>query len=107
MSSFLHILADYSCTCQILILIAVLVKCCAMGIHHWLPDAMEGPTQVSALIHAATLVIAGVITASKFTPLISWLPFCCITIAAAGVTTYSLMSMCCYDSKRLVAYSTG
>jgi NADH-quinone oxidoreductase subunit L len=78
-----------------------------MGVHHWLPDAMEGPTQVSALIHAATLVIAGVYVACKLSPVITWLPFCIVTTAASGVASYSLLSVCCLDSKRLIAFSTG
>lgn len=61
---------------------------------------------VSAMIHAATLVIAGVVWCAKCVVLF-WCPFCIMVVFSAGTITYSLVSMCCIDVKRLVAYSTG
>jgi NADH:ubiquinone oxidoreductase subunit 5 (subunit L)/multisubunit Na+/H+ antiporter MnhA subunit len=101
------ILQDYSVLCQCIVIFAVGVKSVAMGIHLWLPDAMEGPTQVSALIHAASLVIAGFVLVSKFTPVLTWLPFCILSLASTGAFAYSLIAVCIYDLKRIVAFSTG
>jgi NADH:ubiquinone oxidoreductase subunit 5 (subunit L)/multisubunit Na+/H+ antiporter MnhA subunit len=106
-STWLHIVAEYQVSAQIFVIFCSSVKFLSIGIHHWLPDAMEGPTQVSALIHAATLVIAGVVLVHKFTPCLNWLPFCVISATSAGVFCYSFAAICCYDLKRIVAYSTG
>ena len=52
-------------TIDVLLLGMVSIKSVTIGVHSWLPDAMEGPTSVSAVIHAATLVVAGVLWVSK------------------------------------------
>lgn len=57
----IHLMADYAGLISVVMFTMVSVKCLAIGVHAWLPDAMEGPTVVSALIHAATLVILGVV----------------------------------------------
>jgi NADH-quinone oxidoreductase subunit L len=54
-----HLVTEHFAMLNLGIFAMVCVKCLALGIHHWLPDAMEGPTPVSACIHAATLVVAG------------------------------------------------
>jgi NADH:ubiquinone oxidoreductase subunit 5 (subunit L)/multisubunit Na+/H+ antiporter MnhA subunit len=52
---------DYDVCIMVLVLIAFQSKLVCIGVHYWLPEAMEGPTPVSAMIHAATLVLAGLI----------------------------------------------
>jgi NADH-quinone oxidoreductase subunit L len=55
---------------DVTLLSMVSVKCVLLGLHCWLPDAMEGPTAVSAVIHAATLVVAGVVLVLRITVLL-------------------------------------
>jgi NADH-quinone oxidoreductase subunit L len=93
----------------------LLVFCGAVGksaqfpLHTWLPDAMEGPTPVSALIHAATMVAAGVYMLARIAFLIEWTPFAAHTIAwVGGITSIlaALMATQQDDIKRILAYST-
>ncbi len=77
--------------------------------HVWLPDAMEGPTPASALIHAATMVTAGVILMVKMFPLIELSQITLITITFIGALTAMLMGaigIAQFDIKKIVAYST-
>ncbi|MEX1195444.1 MAG: NADH-quinone oxidoreductase subunit L [Dehalococcoidia bacterium] len=79
-------------------------------LHVWLPDAMEGPTPVSALIHAATMVVAGVYMVARMLPVFEAAdPVALNIVAAAGLTTVvisALMGLAATDIKRVIAYST-
>jgi NADH-quinone oxidoreductase subunit L len=84
-------------------------KSAQFPLHVWLPDAMEGPTTVSALIHAATMVKAGVFLVARSYPLIVHSPDTAIYIAVTGGVTAFIaasMAMVMYDIKRVLAYST-
>ena len=84
-------------------------KSAQFPLHFWLPDAMEGPTTVSALIHAATMVKAGVFLVARTYPLIVLSPDTAIYIAATGAVTAFIaasMAMVMNDIKRVLAYST-
>jgi NADH-quinone oxidoreductase subunit L len=96
-------------------LIAVLLFIGAMGksaqffLHTWLPDAMEGPTPVSALIHAATMVTAGVFMVCRLSPLFEMAPFAAGIVTALGAVTAlfaATVGLAQNDIKRVVAYST-
>ena len=95
--------------------IALLVFAGAMGksaqfpLHVWLPDAMEGPTPVSALIHAATMVNAGVYLVARVNPIFAAAPSALVVVAAVGIFTAILaasIAMTQTDIKRVLAYST-
>src|SRR6266498_230177 len=99
----------------LVVLIALLVFCGAAGksaqfpLHVWLPDAMEGPTPVSALIHAATMVAAGVYLVARFFPVFAESDEAITTVAAIGAITAiiaSLLGIMATDIKRVMAYST-
>lgn len=84
-------------------------KSAQFPLHFWLPDAMEGPTTVSALIHAATMVKAGVFLVARTYPLIVLSPDAAIYIAVTGAVTAFIaasMAMVMNDIKRVLAYST-
>jgi NADH-quinone oxidoreductase subunit L len=96
-------------------LIAVLLFIGAMGksaqllLHTWLPDAMEGPTPVSALIHAATMVTAGVFLVCRMSPLLEYAPNAMSFIVFIGATTAffaATVGLVQNDIKRVIAYST-
>jgi NADH-quinone oxidoreductase subunit L len=95
--------------------IALLLFMGAMGksaqfpLHVWLPDAMEGPTPVSALIHAATMVNAGVYFVARANPIFAEAPQAMVLIAAIGIFTAILAASIAFtqrDIKRVLAYST-
>ncbi|MCY7419467.1 MAG: NADH-quinone oxidoreductase subunit L [Chloroflexi bacterium] len=95
--------------------ICLLLFCGAMGksaqfpLHVWLPDAMEGPTPVSALIHAATMVNAGVYLVARSSPLFANAPEALILVAAVGIFTAifaASIALTQKDIKRVLAYST-
>ncbi len=95
--------------------IALLVFCGAVGksaqfpLHVWLPDAMEGPTPVSALIHAATMVNAGVYLIARANPIFAEVPSVMVVVAAIGIFTSILAASIAFtqtDIKRVLAYST-
>jgi NADH-quinone oxidoreductase subunit L len=95
--------------------IALLVFCGAVGksaqfpLHVWLPDAMEGPTPVSALIHAATMVNAGVYLVARTAGIFAHVPEVMVVVAAVGIFTSILaasIAMTQTDIKRVLAYST-
>nr|UXG53631.1 NADH dehydrogenase subunit 5 [Tolypanthus maclurei] len=93
----------------ILLLIGAVGKSAQIGSHTWSPDAMEGPTPVSALIHAATMVTAGVFMIARCSSLFEYPPTALIVITFAGATTAFLAAttgLLQNDLKRVIAYST-
>ena len=93
----------------LLLLVGAVAKSAQLPLHTWLPDAMEGPTPVSALIHAATMVTAGVYLIARCHVLYELAPFTMYLIATVGVLTAifaGTMGMLQYDIKRVIAYST-
>jgi NADH-quinone oxidoreductase subunit L len=95
--------------------IALLIFCGAVGksaqfpLHVWLPDAMEGPTPVSALIHAATMVNAGVYLIARCNPIFSTVPGVMVFVAVIGIFTAIMAASIAFtqtDIKRVLAYST-
>jgi NADH-quinone oxidoreductase subunit L len=94
---------------MVLIYLGAVGKSAQFPLHVWLPDAMEGPTPVSALIHAATMVAAGVFMVTRAFPLFAQTPEVLTLIAWVGAFTALLAaSMACVESdiKRVLAYST-
>lgn len=94
---------------SILLLIGVTGKSAQIGLHTWLPDAMEGPTPVSALIHAATMVTAGVFLLIKMSPLFEKVPTTLFIIVILGSLTAfisSTIGITQHDLKKVIAYST-
>ena len=84
-------------------------KSAQIGLHTWLPDAMEGPTPVSALIHAATMVTAGVFLIIKCSPLFEYVPSMLSFITFIGATTAffsATVGLVQNDMKKVIAYST-
>jgi NADH-quinone oxidoreductase subunit L len=78
-------------------------------LHTWLPDAMEGPTPVSALIHAATMVTAGVFMVCRLSPIYEYAPMAASVIALTGAVTAlfaATVGLAQNDIKRVIAYST-
>ena len=93
----------------LLLLLGACGKSAQFPLHVWLPDAMEGPTPVSALIHAATMVTAGVYMVTRCTPLFMASPDAQLTVACVGGFTAllaGLIALTQYDLKRVLAYST-
>ena len=93
----------------VLLIIAVMGKSAQIGLHTWLPAAMEGPTPVSALIHAATMVTAGVFLVVRLSPLFINSPSALFTLTFLGGATCLLSaSIGCMqtDIKKVIAYST-
>ncbi|MBF6599804.1 MAG: NADH-quinone oxidoreductase subunit L [Dehalococcoidia bacterium] len=93
----------------VLILAGACGKSAQFPLHVWLPDAMEGPTPVSALIHAATMVVAGVYLVARLLPLFEVVRGMPELITALGLTTTTIAVFCGLaqrDIKRVVAYST-
>ena len=99
-------LLDLAC---LFLFLGVLGKSAQLILQTWLPDAMEGPTPVSALIHAATLVTAGVFLCARCSPLYEHSPICLGVISCIGVCTAlyaGLTGSTQNDLKRIIAYST-
>jgi len=100
---------DILTTLCILLFIGACGKSAQIGLHTWLPDAMEGPTPVSALIHAATMVTAGVFLVCRASPLFELAPAARDVVAIVGATTAffaASVGLFQHDIKRVVAYST-
>jgi NADH-quinone oxidoreductase subunit L len=93
----------------ILLFIGAMGKSAQIPLHTWLPDAMEGPTPVSALIHAATMVTAGVFMVARLSPLFEFAPTTLAVVGIIGGTTAMFaasIGMVQPDIKKVVAYST-
>jgi len=93
----------------ILLLIGATAKSSQVGLHIWLPQAMEGPTPVSALIHAATMVTAGVYLLMRSSPLIEYsttVLVLCLWLGAITTVFSSLIGLFQQDIKKVIAYST-
>jgi NADH-ubiquinone oxidoreductase chain 5 len=93
----------------ICLLIGAMAKSSQVGLHVWLPQAMEGPTPVSALIHAATMVTAGVYLLMRASPLIEYsstVLILCLWLGAITTIFSSLIGLFQQDIKKVIAYST-
>ena len=93
----------------ILLFIGAMGKSAQLGLHTWLPDAMEGPTPVSALIHAATMVTAGVFMVCRLSPMFETAPTALMIVTAIGAATCffaATIGTTQWDIKRVIAYST-
>ena len=100
--------ADLTAGC-ILLLVGAFAKSAQIPLHTWLPDAMEGPTPVSALIHAATMVTAGVYLIARMHPLFELAPAAADVGAIVGALTLLVagtIGLVVTDLKRVIAYST-
>lgn len=96
-------------TIALLYLVAATGKSAQFPLHVWLPDAMAGPTPVSALIHAATMVTAGVYLIARLSPLFAQAPGASAVVAWVGVATALIAAIAAVaqtDVKRILAYST-
>ena len=92
-----------------LIFLGAMGKSAQFPFHVWLPDAMEGPTPVSALIHAATMVAAGVYLVARMLPLFELAPVVLLIVAGVGLFTFifgGTLALVMTDLKRVLAYST-
>ncbi len=93
----------------ILLFIGAMGKSAQLGLHTWLPDAMEGPTPVSALIHAATMVTAGVFMLCRLSPMFETAPTALTIVTIVGAATCffaATIGTTQWDIKRVIAYST-
>src|SRR6186713_2056042 len=94
------------CIC---LFIGAMGKSAQVPLHVWLPDSMEGPTPISALIHAATMVTAGIFMVARMSPLFELSPAALSFVIVIGAITMFFMALIAlvqYDIKRVVAYST-
>nr|YP_010947916.1 NADH-plastoquinone oxidoreductase subunit 5 [Stachys geobombycis]WMH22807.1 NADH-plastoquinone oxidoreductase subunit 5 [Stachys geobombycis] len=95
--------------CAVLLFAGAVAKSAQFPLHVWLPDAMEGPTPISALIHAATMVAAGIFLVARLLPLFIVIPYIMNLIALMGLITLLLgatLALAQKDIKRGLAYST-
>jgi NADH-quinone oxidoreductase subunit L len=100
---------DILTTLCLLLFVGAMGKSAQLGLHTWLPDAMEGPTPVSALIHAATMVTAGVFLVCRCSPLFQLAPNAAAFVTFIGATTAffaASVGLFQNDIKRVIAYST-
>lgn len=94
---------------NIMLIIGVMAKSAQIGLHTWLPDAMEGPTPVSALIHAATMVTAGVFLLIRISPVLEGTPLILLIVIFLGALTAFMsgtIGLVQSDLKKVIAYST-
>uniref|UniRef100_UPI0030FEEF7A NADH-plastoquinone oxidoreductase subunit 5 n=1 Tax=Primula chapaensis TaxID=690490 RepID=UPI0030FEEF7A len=95
--------------CAVLLFVGAVAKSAQFPLHVWLPDAMEGPTPISALIHAATMVAAGIFLVARLLPLFTVIPYIMNLISFIGIITVLLgatLALTQKDIKRGLAYST-
>nr|QAY81191.1 NADH dehydrogenase subunit 5 [Asteropyrum cavaleriei] len=95
--------------CASLLFVGAVAKSAQFPLHIWLPDAMEGPTPISALIHAATMVAAGIFLVARLFPLFTAIPYIMNIISLVGIITILLgatLALAQIDIKRSLAYST-
>src|ERR1700744_3065976 len=100
---------DILTTLCLLLFVGAMGKSAQLGLHTWLPDAMEGPTPVSALIHAATMVTAGVFLVCRCSPMFQLAPHAAEFVTFIGATTAffaASVGLFQNDIKRVIAYST-
>jgi NADH-quinone oxidoreductase subunit L len=100
---------DILTTLCLLLFVGAMGKSAQIGLHTWLPDAMEGPTPVSALIHAATMVTAGVFLVCRCSPMFELAPVALSFVTFIGATTAffaASVGLFQNDIKRVIAYST-
>jgi len=93
----------------LLLFVGAVGKSAQIGLHTWLPDAMEGPTPVSALIHAATMVTAGVFLLARCSPIFEYAPTALVVVTVMGAMTAffaGTTGLLQNDLKRVIAYST-
>ena len=107
--TFLGMQVDAMTTIALLLFVGAMGKSAQLGLHTWLPDAMEGPTPVSALIHAATMVTAGVFMLCRMSPIMEQAPGALEAVAVLGACTAffaATIGTVQNDIKRVIAYST-
>lgn len=95
--------------CCLLLFMGAMGKSAQFLLHTWLPDAMEGPTPVSALIHAATMVTAGVFLIARMSPIFEFAPLALTVVVVIGAITAffaATVGLVQNDIKRVIAYST-
>jgi NADH-quinone oxidoreductase subunit L len=98
--------ATFTCLC---LFVGAMGKSAQVPLHVWLPDSMEGPTPISALIHAATMVTAGIFMVARMSPLFEMSETALSTVLIIGATTaffMGLVGIVNNDIKRVIAYST-
>ena len=106
---FLGMRLDTMTILCLLLFIGAMGKSAQLGLHTWLPDAMEGPTPVSALIHAATMVTAGVFMVCRLSPMFETAPIALGFVTFIGAATCffaATVGTTQWDIKRVIAYST-
>nr|YP_009739311.1 NADH-plastoquinone oxidoreductase subunit 5 [Hyacinthoides non-scripta]QIC20130.1 NADH-plastoquinone oxidoreductase subunit 5 [Hyacinthoides non-scripta] len=99
----------FATLCASFLFVGAIAKSAQFPLHIWLPDAMEGPTPISALIHAATMVAAGIFLVARLLPLFIIIPYIMNLISLIGVITVLLgatLALAQRDIKRSLAYST-
>ena len=108
-STFFNFEVDTLNLICLLLFVGAVGKSAQIGLHTWLPDAMEGPTPVSALIHAATMVTAGVFLLARCSPLFEYAPTALVVVTIMGAMTAffaGTTGLLQNDLKRVIAYST-
>ena len=107
--TFLGMRLDTMTILCLLLFVGAMGKSAQLGLHTWLPDAMEGPTPVSALIHAATMVTAGVFMVCRLSPMFEAAPIALGFVTFIGAATClfaATIGTTQWDIKRVIAYST-